>query len=155
LTMRRKMNAILDIPYALTQLAEGYVLQGKLDLARTTLLEALELRERNDDAWFEAEILRLLGDVTLASGAHVSTAEEYYRRSLEVAINQGTRSFELRTSVSLARLLSNTDRVSDAIELLTPVRAWFRSQKPTRDTDNADALLASLSGAATAQASAR
>jgi tetratricopeptide (TPR) repeat protein len=155
LTMRRKMNAILDIPYALTQLAEGYVLQGKLDLARTTLLEALELRERNDDAWFEAEILRLLGEVTLASGGHVSKVEEHYRRSLEVAINQGTRSFELRTSVSLARLLSNTDRVAEAVELLTPVRQWFRSQKPTRDTDNADALLASLNTTATAQASAR
>ena len=79
LTMRRKLNAILDIPYALTQLAEGYLLQGDIPKARETLLEALELRERNDDAWFEAEIYRMLGDVTLAE------------RDAAVAENLGSR----------------------------------------------------------------
>jgi tetratricopeptide (TPR) repeat protein len=145
LTMRRKLNAILDIPYALTQLAEGYLLQGDIPKARETLLEAIELRERNDDAWFEAEIYRMLGDVTLAEGDSAA-AEKFYRKSLDVSLQQGTRSFELRTSVSLARLLGQTERAAEAIELLSPVRTWFEGQRPTADSAAADTLLASLRG---------
>ena len=145
LTMRQQINAMIDMPYALTQLAEGYVLQGNPDLARRTLEEALEIRERNDDAWFEAEIYRLLGDVTIAESGDVAAAEAFFRKSLEVAVDQGTRSFELRTAVRLARLLGNTDRVAEAVEILEPVRRWFDGQSETVDSRAADEMLAALS----------
>ena len=146
MTMRLQMNAVLDCPYAMTQLAEGYVLQGNLTKAKATLLEALEIRERNDDAWFEAEIYRMLGDLALAEANDVAGAEKHYRKSLEVALTQGTRSFELRTSVSLARLLGSLGRGGEAIELLSPVRQWFEGQRPTVDSRAADEVLASLTG---------
>jgi tetratricopeptide (TPR) repeat protein len=144
LTMRQQINALIDLPYALSQLAEGYILQGNLAMARTALQKAIDIRERNDDAWFEAEIYRLLGDVAIAESGDIAAAEEFFRKSLEVAVNQGTRSFELRTSVSLARLLANTDRVAEAVEILEPVRRWFDGQSETVDSRAADETLLAL-----------
>jgi tetratricopeptide (TPR) repeat protein len=144
MTMRLQMNAVLDCPYAMSQLAEGYILQGNLPKARATLLEALDIRERNDDRWFEAEIFRMLGDLTLAESNDVAEAEKHYRKSLDVSLTQGTRSFELRTCVSLARLLISTGRSTEAFELLSPVRQWFEGQRATVDSRAADEVLASL-----------
>ena len=146
MTMRLKMNATLDMPYALTQVAEGYILQGDLEKAKKTLDEALDLRRRNDDAWFEAEVYRMLGDVALADGSDADKAESLYRESLDIARRQGTKSFELRTATSLARMLG-ADRSAEAIELLEPIRRWFDGQHSTRDMNAADHILASLSAA--------
>ncbi len=146
LTMRRQMNAILDFPYALTQIAEGHMLMGNHKLARATLEEAIELRQRHDDAWYEAEVYRMLGDVEIAETGNAAAAEAYYRQSLGISLKQGTRSFELRTATSLARLIG-TERSAEAIALLAPVREWFSSQGATADTAAGDEVLAGLRGA--------
>jgi hypothetical protein len=47
--------------------------------------------------------------------------------------------------VSLARLLANTDRVAEAVEILEPVRRWFDGQSETVDSRAADETLLALS----------
>jgi adenylate cyclase len=164
LAMRQRMNAILDLPYALTQLAQGYALRGDINRARATLTEALDLAKKNNDSWFESEIYRQLGDMALSSERDEETsggvpargededealirhnaAEAHYERALQIARAQGAKSFELRAAVSLARLYSLDGRETEAIELLEGIREFFRGQRETTDSRAADELLLSL-----------
>ncbi len=88
----------------------------------------------------------------VAETGNSAAAEALYRQSLDIAQKQGTKSFELRTATSLARLLG-PERSAEAIALLEPVREWFSPQRTTRDSEAADEVLAGLrraSGAAPA-----
>src|SRR5688500_1374394 len=149
LAMRTQMNALLDMPYALTQLAEGYALQGNFAKAREALGQALEARRKNDDAWYEAEVHRLLGDFALADddGAGAGTAESHYRNAIEVAQKQGAKSLELRAAIGLAVLFQGSQRADEAIEILRPLRDSFSSQRATRDYDKANEIIRALEGA--------
>jgi predicted ATPase len=64
-----------------------------------------------------------------------------------IAREQRTRGFELRAAVSLARLLSDHDRRSEARDLLAPVYGWFTEGFDTQDLKQAKALLDELGGA--------
>jgi predicted ATPase len=54
------------------------------------------------------------------------------------------KSWELRTSTSLARLRQGQGRRRDAYELLAPVYGWFTEGFDTKDWLYAKALLAEL-----------
>jgi adenylate cyclase len=144
LAMRTRMNATLDLPYALTQLAEGYLLQEDPEKARVALTQALETRKKNDDAWFESEVYRMLGDLALDGGGDTEPAEAYYRMAVEIAHAQGAKALEFRAAISLARLLQATDRSDEAAELLVPLRDLFAAQRPTRDFDRACEMLSRM-----------
>jgi tetratricopeptide (TPR) repeat protein len=154
LAMRRRMNAILDIPYGLIQLADGYIMRGDYERARATLQESLQLGNDNADVWAQAEVYRMLGDVALMEPSEGSehadvksaAAEAYYMKAIELSREQGGRSFEMRAATSLARLLAGTDRAKDALAILEPVRRSFDKEKPTRDSADADGMLAQLTG---------
>ena len=64
--------------------------------------------------------------------------------ALTLAREQGTRGFELRGALSLARLLEAQGRRNEARRLLAPVYGWFAEGFDTPDLQNAKALLASL-----------
>jgi tetratricopeptide (TPR) repeat protein len=164
LAMRKRMNADLDLPYALTQLAEAYALRGDVLRARETLHEAIEVSNRNSDLWAQADVYRMLGDLALQKDAKEETgaspedrredqemrenaAEGYYSRAVEVAREQGARSFELRGAVSLGKLMEKSGRTEEALELVTPVREFFDGQRPTPDSTDADMLIARLRSA--------
>ena len=65
-------------------------------------------------------------------------------RAIEVARSQQTRTFELRASMSLARLWRDQGKVRQARELLAPVYGWFTEGFDTRDLKEAKALLEEL-----------
>ena len=57
---------------------------------------------------------------------------------------QLAKSWELRTSISLARLWQSQGKRAEAIELLAPVYAWFTEGFDTKDLRDAKALLDEL-----------
>jgi predicted ATPase len=59
---------------------------------------------------------------------------------------QQAKSFELRTAMSLARLLIDQDRRAEARELLAPIYGWFTEGFDTRDLKEAKELLDDLVG---------
>jgi predicted ATPase len=61
-----------------------------------------------------------------------------------VARQQQAKSFELRASMSLARLWRDQGKVEQARELLAPVYGWFTEGFDTRDLKEAKALLEEL-----------
>jgi predicted ATPase len=71
-------------------------------------------------------------------------AEDSFRTALAIAREQGTRGYELRAAVSLARLWRDQGRRAEARDLLAPVYGWFTEGFDTPDLKAAKALLEEL-----------
>ena len=74
----------------------------------------------------------------------LDAAEDNYHASLDVARNQQAKSWELRTSTSLARLWQIQGKREEAHDLLAPVYNWFTEGFDTKDLIEAKALLEEL-----------
>ena len=85
------------------------------------------------------------GEIALKSSEpEVVKAGAYFERALSVARAQQAKSWELRASMSLARLWRGQGKVQQARELLAPVYGWFTEGFDTRDLKEAKALLEEL-----------
>ena len=85
---------------------------------------------------------RMAGEIALLEPKRDTTkAEMYFEHSLSVARQQQAKSWELRASMSLARLWRDQGKVKQARELLAPVYNWFTEGFDTRDLKEAKALL--------------
>ena len=94
---------------------------------------------------WDAEIHRLRGELTgRLSHPDPAKAEESFRTALAIAREQGTRGYELRAAMSLARLWREQSRQGEARELLAPVYSWFTEGFDTPDLKEAKALLDEL-----------
>ena len=126
-------------------LAEGMALTGDIDNALKLIDELIEQVER--PGWEErvhyAEILRLKGWM-LTLKDDLAGAERNYLASLDWAREQQAKSWELRTSTSLARLWQEQGKRKEAHDLLAPVYDWFTEGFDTKDLKDAKALLEEL-----------
>lgn len=123
--------------------ATGLLRDGRLDDASALLDQGLALVEESGEYWCQAEVHRLKGELYLAR-ASADEAEQCFRKSLEVARAQGARWWELRTSTSLARLLGDSGRGSEARQLLSDVYGGFEEGVDLPDLRAARELLKSL-----------
>ena len=73
-----------------------------------------------------------------------SAAERSYNQALTVAMLQSAKLFELRASISLARLWYQQDRLGEASDLLATIYGWFTEGFDTRYLKEAKALLDEL-----------
>ena len=126
-------------------LAEGMALTGDIDNALQLLDEQIAQIERPgwEERLYYAEILRLKGWVLSLKG-DLEGAERNFLVSLDWARRQQAKSWELRTSTSLACLWQRQGKCRDAYELLAPVYGWFTEGFDTKDLQDAKSLLAEL-----------
>jgi predicted ATPase len=127
-------------------LADGCVALGRVEDGFAAVTEALAASERTGERRVEAELHRLKGVLTLARGAVPSAevgteAEKCFRRAIEIARRQEAKSWELRATVSLARLLAMQDRRDEARAMLAEIYGWFTEGFDTIDLKDAKALL--------------
>jgi predicted ATPase len=126
-------------------LAEAMAVTGHLDGALDLIDEQIAQIER--PGWEEriayAEILRLKGWILSLKG-DLEGAECNFLASLDWARRQQAKSWELRTSTSLARLWQSQGRRQGAYELLAPVYGWFTEGFDSNDLQDAKALLDDL-----------
>ena len=64
--------------------------------------------------------------------------------SRAIAVGQGAKSWELRATISLARLLRDTGRRDEARAMLADIHNWFTEGFDTADLKDAKALLHEL-----------
>jgi class 3 adenylate cyclase len=101
--------------------------------------------ERTGEKMHQAAILRLKGEVLLMHDTtSAAEAEACLRAALDVARAQEAKWWELRASVSLARLLGKNDRREEARALLADIYNWFTEGFDTADLKDAKALLEEL-----------
>jgi tetratricopeptide (TPR) repeat protein len=126
-------------------LAESYARVGRIEEGLALLNENLPHFERG--AKLEvAELLRIKGEVLLMRDSRATDdAEACFRSALQRARIQEAKWWELRSSVSLARLLRDTHRVDEARTILSEIYNWFTEGFDTADLKEAKALLDELS----------
>jgi predicted ATPase len=139
----RATGAETWMPHYTALLARACEIAGQIEEALTLLDEALQIGERTGERWLEAELNRHKGQLLLRQG-HAEAAEELYRKALSIAQEQDAKLWELRATVSLARLRRDQGRRAEARDLLAPVYGWFTEGFDTPDLKEAKALLESL-----------
>jgi class 3 adenylate cyclase/tetratricopeptide (TPR) repeat protein len=141
----RARGGYLNLPYLKCALAEALSRQGNIEAGLRLLDECLGQIERpgwHERVWL-AEILRLKGWVLMRQGQRTE-AEAQLRASIECARRQQARSWELRSSKTLAELLIECGQRDAARQLLAPMCDWFTEGFETRDLKEAKVLLDTL-----------
>jgi tetratricopeptide (TPR) repeat protein len=127
-------------------LAKVYLHVKRFEEALRLLDEELARCEQLGAHQEEAELYRLKGAALLGrSPAAVAEAENNFRKAIEVARGQSAKWWELHATVSLARLLRNTNRRAEARTMLADIYNWFTEGFDTADLKDAKALLDELS----------
>jgi len=131
------------MPHFIALLAAACEIAGQAEEALTRLDEAFQIVERTGARWLEAELYRHKGQLLLGQGDS-EAAEELYRKSLGIAVEQEAKLWELRAAVSFARLRRDQGRGAKGRDLLAPIYSWFTEGFDTPDLKEAKALLDEL-----------
>jgi predicted ATPase len=127
-------------------LGDAYLSLGRYEEAEPLLSEALDLVERTDERWCEAELYRLKGQAAASRPNGSAQAEAAFQTALRIARLQQAKLFELRAATSLARLWRDQGQHDEARDLLSPVYGWFTEGFDTPDLKDARALLEEIPG---------
>jgi class 3 adenylate cyclase/tetratricopeptide (TPR) repeat protein len=130
--------------FARAMLAQGYQRLGRHDHALAIFDQALAHVERSGEMLDTAEILRLKGELLLVRDDLPDAAERCFRAAIELARVQHARWWELRVTVSLARLLAKEGKRDEARAMLAEIHSWFTEGFDTADLKDAKALLDQL-----------
>jgi predicted ATPase len=134
-------------PFLLAMLAEAYEKGGLPEEGLTVLAEALAIVNKTGERFWEAELYRLTGELTLQSEAQGSqfkvhaAAEGHLRRAIDIARLESAKSLELRAVLSLSRLWGRQGKRAQARQLLADVYGWFTEGFDTADLTEARSLL--------------
>jgi class 3 adenylate cyclase len=134
-------------PQHLNQLAELFAKGGRAKDGLQILDESIALISATGYRSFESEALGLKGELTLiVDPAAESEALACFERAIDVARSQEAKSWELRATMSLGRLLAKRGKGNEARAMLAEIYNWFTEGFDTADLKDAKALLGELSG---------
>jgi len=158
----RATGAEFAQPFFLAQLAEVCGNVGQLEEGLNLLAEALAAVDKTGERFYEAELYRLRGELTLQKFSVVShqlsvtdprpltpdphgEAEACFLKAIAVAKKQQAKSLELRATVSLAHLWQTQGKQHEAHRMLANIYNWFTEGFDTKDLQEAKTLLDELS----------
>jgi len=159
----RATGAEIARPYWLALLAEAYGKGGQIEEGLGVLTEALATVDKTGERYYEAELYRLKGTLTLQKLSVASNqlsvtnprplapdpqaeaeAEVWFHKAIEIARRQQAKSLELRAVMSLSQLWQRQGKRAEAHRLLAEIYGWFTEGFDTPDLQEAKALLDSL-----------
>jgi len=160
----------LPVSYTPTHLAEACGKVGQAEDGLSVVAEALAVVDKNEERVYEAELYRLKGMLTLQSKTSLgqsrasqdmsevpstqhptpstqteAEAEACFLKAIEIAQRQQAKSWELRATVSLARLWQQQGKKDEAHSMLSAIYGWFTEGFDAVDLKEAKALLEELS----------
>jgi predicted ATPase len=113
-------------------LAEGLLASGQFDEGLALVEDAVAWGERSLERFYYAELYRTRGELFRAAGK-LDRAEESVRQAIEHAARQRALGFELRSTLSLWRLLDRQGRAQEAQPLVRDAYARFTEGFDTAD----------------------
>jgi predicted ATPase len=133
-------------PYFLCLLAEACIETSHVDAGLHALTEALAAADKHEEREHEAQIHWLRGELLLRqTDSDAAEAQKCFERAIEIARKQSAKSFELRATMSLARLLDERGRRAEARTILAEIYNWFTEGFDTADLKDGKTLLDELS----------
>jgi DNA-binding winged helix-turn-helix (wHTH) protein/predicted ATPase len=137
------------VPTFLAIRAEALAGLGRREEGLAVVAEALAVGDRFGAPYWDAELHRLRGTLTLPSGAAAGDpaereAEACFVMAVETARRRKAKLFELRAVMSLARRWAARGRKTEARASLSKVYGWFTEGLDTPDLRDARALLDAL-----------
>jgi predicted ATPase/DNA-binding winged helix-turn-helix (wHTH) protein len=143
--LRATKSALRHLALA-AELAEASARFGLCRQGLSAIDEALERTEECEERWSLPELLRIKGELLLLEGKNnaLPAAAELFEQALALARRQGALSWELRTSISVARLRRNQGSSREAYNLLAPVYGRFTEGFETADLLTAKHVLEQL-----------
>jgi predicted ATPase len=151
--------------FFLALLAEAYGKAGQAEDGLAALAEALEAVDRTGERFYEAEVYRIKGELTLQEASQKSKgkaqkakvlnpksqipepkseAEACFLKAIAIAQKQQAKSLELRAVMSLARLWQSQGKTDEARQRLAEIYNWFTEGFDTKDLQEAKALIEEL-----------
>ena len=85
-----------------------------------------------------------MGDLLLKQNSNTAEAQSCLQRAIQIARKQSGRSWELRATMSLARLLRDTNRRDEARAMLAEIYNWFTEGFDTADVKKLQPMLVQL-----------
>ena len=122
-------------------LADTHLIMGRSHKGLAAVEHGLDGIRGKD--YHEVELRRLRGELLLLEGD--AEAAQCFRDAIKLARHQGAKSWELRATMSLARLLAKQGRRDEACVMLAEIYDWFTEGFDTADLKEAKALLDELS----------
>jgi len=142
----RAIGSELGSAYYLALVATALGRKGQFDGSLRAIEESFSIIERGGERDYESEVHRLKGELLLAQDAsNAAPAEQSFRTAINISRKQKAKSWELRATTSLARLLAKQGRRDEARAMLAEIYGWFTEGFDTADLKDAKALLAELS----------
>ena len=124
--------------------AAAYLAAGRTDDGLAIVEEMIEKCAVGGVRFYEADLHRLKGELLLAAGAPMTDAEECFRKAITIAQRQQAKSWELRATLSLARLLMKQGPRDEAHTMLSEIYGWFTEGFDTTDLTEAKTILDEL-----------
>lgn len=157
LAVPQQFGAMLGRSCALSVQAQACLQIGHVEEGLGAIAEALAYIERTEERWYEAEVWRVKGELTLEQENQKAKiknfqpptsnpqAEACFLTAIEIARRQQAKSWELRATTSLARLWQQQGKQEEACQRLGEVYAWFTEGFDTPDLQEAKTLLTAWS----------
>jgi class 3 adenylate cyclase len=118
---------------------------GRYEEGLAAIEEAFLFTDRTGQQYYQAELHRLKGELLLGhDAANAPAAEQSFHSALDISRMQRAKSWELRASTSLARMLRDLNRREEARPLLAEIYGSFTEGFETADLRDAKALLQEL-----------
>ena len=122
----RVTGAGLNNTFTLALLAEIYLRNNRVEEGLGAIEEAQKLAVTGGERFWQAELLRLKGELLLGqSDPSVQAAELCFCEALKIAQDQHAKMLELRAATSLAKLWRKLNKSDDAKRILQSVYSRF------------------------------
>jgi predicted ATPase len=144
--MRRGGSVLIRLVFSrrgvFSGLADVCLASGRWQEGLEAVEQALEAPGPKNDP----ELRRLKGELLLAANqGSVAEATQCLLDALEMARHQRAKTWELRATMSLARLLAKQGQRDQARTMLSEIYSWFTEGFDTTDLKEAKSLLDELS----------
>ncbi len=149
--MRQGLDAHRNAParaheaFLISLLADTCIRQGLYDEARDLITEGFELIERTGERTWIVYLAHLDAELSLIIDSDVDQVEAKYLHSIELCRELKAKSFELRSTTSLAAHWFKDGQRDRALELLLPLYDSFSEGHDTVDLKKSAALIKQMS----------
>jgi predicted ATPase/DNA-binding SARP family transcriptional activator len=131
------------LPHQLGLLAEAQYMAGRHEQGLKHIAEALDQVARTGECNYQGELHRIKGELLEGTGADPE-AEACLRQAIQLAEAQDAKSWQLRATVTLCRLMQRQGRNEEARQMLGEIYGWFSEGLETADLVEARVLLDEL-----------